>query len=297
VESGFDYRGARFYDGDVVRFNSLDPLAMVFPGWSDYSYVFGNPLVFTDPTGKAPENDVTVDENGEVIEVVENDDPDRLFIETKDGKRNEVTLNDPDTDRVQLGSAEVGDKLVHFLTPENVNYIMKDAGVLSWHSQILGSVPEFYGTLYAATTSRGAALDFGYAVLVTQLLAAADKDATDGYSLGISADDDYSLWDVSGGFIFFTNNDEYKAYNVPDAGNFLWGHAMTKLGVSSQLMWLGSNSNEIGSGGDASADQTAIFRGAIHAHKYTDPISNWIGYSKVRPSWFHATGNSYGRNR
>ncbi len=54
VESGFDYRGARFYDADVARFNSLDPLAAEFPAWSDYNYVLGNPLYYTDPDGRFP---------------------------------------------------------------------------------------------------------------------------------------------------------------------------------------------------------------------------------------------------
>jgi len=50
VESGFDYRGARFYDGEVVRFNSLDPLA--YPSLSDYSYVAGNPNYYIDTDGR-----------------------------------------------------------------------------------------------------------------------------------------------------------------------------------------------------------------------------------------------------
>jgi len=54
VESGFDYRGARFYDGDVARFNSLDPLAAEFPEWSDYNYVLGNPLILIDSDGRNP---------------------------------------------------------------------------------------------------------------------------------------------------------------------------------------------------------------------------------------------------
>jgi len=51
-ETGLDYRGARFYDSDVARFLSLDPLASKFPNWSDYVYVVGNPLSYTDPDGK-----------------------------------------------------------------------------------------------------------------------------------------------------------------------------------------------------------------------------------------------------
>ena len=51
-ETGFDYRGARFYDSDVARFLSLDPLAAEYPSYSDYVYVAGNPLIFVDKTGK-----------------------------------------------------------------------------------------------------------------------------------------------------------------------------------------------------------------------------------------------------
>jgi len=64
VESGFDYRGARFYDGDVVRFNSLDPLAADYPEFSDYLYVAGNPIIFIDPNGK---NTIYYSENGEEL--------------------------------------------------------------------------------------------------------------------------------------------------------------------------------------------------------------------------------------
>jgi len=52
-ETGLDYRGARYYDSDVARFLSLDPLASDYPSWSDYNYVMGNPIVFVDPDGKA----------------------------------------------------------------------------------------------------------------------------------------------------------------------------------------------------------------------------------------------------
>jgi len=36
----------------VGRFNSLDPLAEKYPSWSDYNYVLGNPIYYTDPDGK-----------------------------------------------------------------------------------------------------------------------------------------------------------------------------------------------------------------------------------------------------
>ncbi len=61
TETTLDHRGARFYDADVGRFLSLDPLAADYPSWSDYNYVLGNPVIFVDPDGK---NTVYYDEEG-----------------------------------------------------------------------------------------------------------------------------------------------------------------------------------------------------------------------------------------
>ncbi len=55
-ETGLDYREARYYDSDVARFLSLDPLggheAQIDK--SSYMYVWGNPVSNTDPDGKCP---------------------------------------------------------------------------------------------------------------------------------------------------------------------------------------------------------------------------------------------------
>ena len=55
AETSYDYFGARYYDGRIGRFLSVDPLAARFPSWSAYHYSYGNPLRFKDPTGKAGE--------------------------------------------------------------------------------------------------------------------------------------------------------------------------------------------------------------------------------------------------
>ncbi|MFK8103975.1 MAG: RHS repeat-associated core domain-containing protein [Saprospiraceae bacterium] len=55
VETGLDYRGARFYDADIGRFLSLDPLASDYPQVSAYNYVLGNPILLIDPSGRSPE--------------------------------------------------------------------------------------------------------------------------------------------------------------------------------------------------------------------------------------------------
>ncbi|MCG8576129.1 MAG: hypothetical protein MI810_14665, partial [Flavobacteriales bacterium] len=54
VETGLDYRGARFYDGDIARFLSLDPLAANFSDWSPYNYVISNPIFLVDADGQKP---------------------------------------------------------------------------------------------------------------------------------------------------------------------------------------------------------------------------------------------------
>jgi RHS repeat-associated protein len=50
--TALDYRGARYYDCDVARFLSVDPLANKYPSLSTYNYVAGNPIRYIDPTGK-----------------------------------------------------------------------------------------------------------------------------------------------------------------------------------------------------------------------------------------------------
>ncbi|WP_430406842.1 RHS repeat-associated core domain-containing protein [Fluviicola sp.] len=51
-KTGLDYRGARYYDSDVSRFLSLDPMASKYPMLSAYCYVGGMPTIAVDPNGK-----------------------------------------------------------------------------------------------------------------------------------------------------------------------------------------------------------------------------------------------------
>ena len=71
-EVGLDYMVWRRYDPALGRFLSVDPLAGEFPGWSPYSYVFNNPLIFIDPTGEYPTCGDNCDEYYQEGSIVEN---------------------------------------------------------------------------------------------------------------------------------------------------------------------------------------------------------------------------------
>ena len=98
-ETGLDYRLARFYDSDIARFLSGDPLGGEAPEWSPYRSFYDNPLKFVDPTGLFETKYVDefgntladIDDGSEEINVIPKENQDELFLKlieenVKDGE-------------------------------------------------------------------------------------------------------------------------------------------------------------------------------------------------------------------
>lgn len=51
------YLKARYYDPKWSIFINVDPLAESYPDWSSYTYVYNNPIRWTDSTGMCPDGD------------------------------------------------------------------------------------------------------------------------------------------------------------------------------------------------------------------------------------------------
>lgn len=71
VETNYGYHGARYYNREIGKYMSIDPLAFKYPSLSDYCYVAGNPINYIDPTGMLVETRYKDKETGELIKDVD----------------------------------------------------------------------------------------------------------------------------------------------------------------------------------------------------------------------------------
>lgn len=149
------------------------------------------------------------------------------------------SFNDPELDQVQLNSMEVGKVGLQFVSDEEVNDIMGNSGIESkW----------FVGRWVFAGTESGSGSDFG------------DGNKMDFGVQYLGGQPGGGDGDAHGGFFIFGN--QRTAHNAMDGGNWLWGHAMSRLGFDYSSAQIGSQSNE--SFKNPKGDQKAIRSGFHH---------------------------------
>lgn len=107
TETNYDYFGARFYDSELGRWLSVDPLAELSPGFSPYNYVLNNPLIYIDLAGLDTFN-VNIN-NREVNRTTVENSTSHVYMITLDGEViNTYTLDVNESGLVQFPASADG---------------------------------------------------------------------------------------------------------------------------------------------------------------------------------------------
>ena len=142
-------------------------------------------------------------------------------------------FNDPKIDIFQLESMKVGDKEITLISDKEINSIMKQTDI---HWRWLASRINFAATESGRDERGSGKMDYG---------------------LKLGGKPGGGKNEGNGNFILYESSN--TSYNAMDAGQFLWGQAMKRLGFDYSSALAGSQINE--KLGDSEADQRAIKSG------------------------------------
>ena len=247
---GLHFYGARMYDAAVGRFMGVDPLAEKYESHTPYHYVLNSPLIFVDPDGRsvAPPDDIYLDKSGKITKIVSKAGPHNVFIQT-DWGYHQLTINDPSLDNEEIDKYIEGDKMLTRIEDVDIQSIMNLVSAGSGEGDLISNS---YGKY-----------DFAYGVLDVY------------FENDIYPDEERSRAGRShlkgGGFYLF--GEGFRAYNLHDSGNYLWGFANQLEGHGLEKLTFGAHLNEILGlePGDTRADQNSIISGHIHARRFALP--------------------------
>jgi hypothetical protein len=242
---------------------SVDPLWGKYLAYTPYHYAANNPISQLDRSG----GDVfSINEGGVVTNITEAEGNHII----KDHSGNQIKFNDPkyDTELINRRDVMVGDQLVNYISSEQANSYVNIAGLIK-ERRLKGNT--IFGEMFNPTFNYFTAIseirkksygswDFSHTTLAQ--MANADENLNIGQRSRNGWGryrDDYKYEQ----YYFFVFGDNSTAYNLGDAGNFMWGMAGGLSGFSWFELSKGAHLNEFRQGrvGDSKFDQQAIEAG------------------------------------
>lgn len=229
-ETGYGYFGARYMDYELTTmWLSVDPMADKYPSISPYAYCAWNPIKVVDPNGM---DTIVFDGNGNFSNRIKADGKHvgRLLDNNGDTRFDFEFACQQDADRCcSPGSQEEfeiknRDKLPHGKACPAEEKAPIHRIELVWQKDIISMLKE------SGACDRSLLPRIGYALIESDG-GRVDFDNVNRHN---------GVWNDQTLYIPIVPGKKY-AHNVSNMGNFLWGAAMHKMGISYKDIMLGSN--------------------------------------------------------